>query len=105
MTKCEKAQECINDKLKKIKEYYQEYKQAANGYFAKLYVYIYYHREPTHSIKVRRVLMGVLVCIKRYATHIEALRPDNKSQEMPKVTWKENKYDTVMEPEEIADDK
>lgn len=45
-------------------------------------------------------MSGTLICIKRYANHIEALKPDNKVVDMPRTTWKENKFDTILEVEE-----
>ncbi|CAK83011.1 unnamed protein product (macronuclear) [Paramecium tetraurelia] len=97
MTKCEKAQECINFKIQELKDLYELFKKKQGDYFANL--------DPSFSIKIRKILSGILVCIKRYATHIEALKPDNKVVDMPRITWKENKFDTILENEEQQEDK
>ncbi|CAD8079070.1 unnamed protein product [Paramecium primaurelia] len=97
MTKCEKAQECINLKIQELKDHYDLFKNKQGDYFANL--------EPSFSIKIRKILSGTLICIKRYANHIEALKPDNKVVDMPRTTWKENKFDTILEVEEQQEDK
>jgi len=51
------------------------------------------------------MLMGLLLCIRRYGTHIEALKLDNKLQEMPRITLKETKFDTLLENDETNEDK
>ena len=46
-------------------------------------------RSPSFSIKIRRTLMGLYGCIRRYASHIEALKSDAKLQDMPRITYNE----------------
>lgn len=52
-------------------------------------------------MRVRQVLMTVRTCIGRYAVHIEAIKPDSAMQEMPRVTYIENKYDCALDPSEV----
>ncbi|KAM3127171.1 hypothetical protein pb186bvf_020726 [Paramecium bursaria] len=88
MTKCEKAQEAIAENIQKIRQYYDEYQIKNEGeYFEQL--------KPSLSIRVRKTLMALLVIMRRYALHIDALKPDNKVQDMPRVTMNENKFETL----------
>ena len=49
--------------------------------------------------------MALLVIMRRYALHIDALKPDNKVQDMPRLTMNENKFETLLDPTEVEDDK
>ena len=62
-------------------------------------------RKPSLSIRVRKTLMALLVIMRRYALHIDALKPDNKVQDMPRVTMNENKFETLLDPTEVEEDK
>lgn len=41
--------------------------------------------------------MGLLTIIRRYSTHIEALKPDAKILDIPRITYNENKFDTILD--------
>ena len=58
----------------------------------------YLKRQPSLSLQTRSILQEILIITKRYSTHIEALKPDNKVQDLPKTTRIEDKFDTQPEP-------
>lgn len=45
--------------------------------------------------------MKIRTCMGRYQSHILALKPDNKSSEMPRVTYNEYKFDITVENDQI----
>ena len=49
--------------------------------------------------------MSLLSIMRRYATHIEALKADAKILDMPRISYLENKFDTVLEPENMEIDR
>lgn len=66
---------------------------------------LYAKMTPSFTLQLRRLLMSLLTCIRRYATHIEALKPDARIQDMPRITYLETKFDTVLEPDEQDHDR
>ena len=63
------------------------------------------HRSPSFTLKVRRTMMSLLTCIKRYASHIEAIKGDAKVQDMPRISYLETKFDTIMDPDHTEQDR
>lgn len=45
-------------------------------------------------------MMTIRTCIGRYAAHIDAIKPDSVLQDMPRVTYLENKFDIILDPTE-----
>ena len=58
-------------------------------------------KNKTLSIRIRRIMMKIRTCMGRYQSHILALKPDNKSTEMPRVTYNEYKFDITVENDQI----
>lgn len=56
-------------------------------------------------MNIRRTMMILRTCMLRYATHIEALMSTCPVIEMPRVTYDENRFDSVLETQELDDDK
>ena len=46
-------------------------------------------------------MMSLMTCIRRYATHIEAIKVDSKVQDMPRIAYLESKFDTIMDTEHL----
>ena len=45
--------------------------------------------------------MKIRTCMGRYQAHILALKPDNKSSEMPRITFNEYKFDITVENDQL----
>ena len=97
MTKCEKSQECVTNNLKELEKCCELYAQQPSSYFKTL--------DPSFALRIRRTLMILRSCIHRYALHIEALVPNCPIMEMPRVTYDENRFDSVIDPAEAEADK
>mgnify|MGYP000979653902 FL=1 len=94
MTKCEKAQETINNLISTLEAKYKEFKQKVSSD-------TYILKEPPLSIEIREILMTLRTCMARYALHIEGLKPDSKVGDMPRVTYKEERLNMLLEPSEL----
>lgn len=93
MTKCEKSQECVEKNIKELENLYETYKKATD--------YIYFKNlAPSFSLRIRKILMTLRSCILRYSIHIEALNSTCPVLEMPRVTYDEEKFDSIIEPSE-----
>ena len=58
------------------------------------------NRNVTLSAEIRKVLMILRTCIFRYQNHIEALKPEAKVGEMPRISYNELKFEIGLLPEE-----
>ena len=46
-----------------------------------------------------------MVIIRRYALHIDALQPDTKVKDIPRVFIYEDKFETLLDPTEVEKDR
>ena len=54
--------------------------------------------QPSFSLQVRRILMRIRTCMSKYSFHISALKPDSKSQDMPRITYNELRFEITPDP-------
>ena len=111
MTKCEKAQEgknqhniifynklAITRNLEILRKLYDSFKLEINKPESET---LSLEKNKTLSIRIRRITMKIRTCMGRYQAHILALKPDNKSSEMPRITFNEYKFDITVENDQI----
>eukprot|EP00828_Plagiopyla_frontata_P008784 TRINITY_DN1444_c0_g1_i4.p1 TRINITY_DN1444_c0_g1~~TRINITY_DN1444_c0_g1_i4.p1 ORF type:complete len:1308 (+),score=255.89 TRINITY_DN1444_c0_g1_i4:1080-5003(+) len=96
-TKCEQAQDAINKNIQKLSELYEKFQNSLTNQD--------YESNVTLSQQIRKLLMIIRTCIFRYQYHIEALKPDAKVTEMPRVSYNELKFEISLLPEETEQDK
>ena len=51
------------------------------------------------SLRIRRIMMKIRTCMSKYSLHIAALKPDSKSQDMPRMTYNELRFDITPDPQ------
>ncbi|KAL4438837.1 hypothetical protein ABPG74_016557 [Tetrahymena malaccensis] len=104
MTKCEKAQDAVNELLAQLRSMYAEYQDNIKNEQYHLDEAKKQNSKDLFAMRVRQTLMTLRTCIGRYAIHIDALKPDSQVQEMPRVTYIEKKFDCVLDPTEQEQD-
>ena len=96
MTKCEKAQEGMNQILKDLKELIQEYRNTlaarAEPHFASRY--------PLLAVDIRKKLLSVLVCGHKYGSHLSGFKEE--TQPFKLITMSETSEDLNPSPEEAS---
>eukprot|EP01022_Parablepharisma_sp_SALTPOND_P020323 TRINITY_DN366_c0_g1_i1.p2 TRINITY_DN366_c0_g1~~TRINITY_DN366_c0_g1_i1.p2 ORF type:complete len:1259 (+),score=293.33 TRINITY_DN366_c0_g1_i1:32345-36121(+) len=93
MSKCDEAQNGINELMGKLKGMLEEYNKNAGSYFA--------NRKPvTLSLDIRKTLIALRNCIVKYAEYLGAFKEGFTPDPLPRITSNESKEGIELSEEE-----
>jgi hypothetical protein len=94
MTKCEKAQEGIEQILQSIHELVVEFQENLSKKSE------FYRREPSLCIAFRKLLISFRICCQKYGNHVQAFKDENLPN-IKTITWKEDQSSIGASIEEV----